>query len=348
MIRICLAFALGAAAAGFGAANAQDFFNQEWLLNPRLSNVYMQTVKANAIFETHRFTSIEGSVSKDGVANVKIELASLETGIDIRDVRMRFLMFETYKFPYAEISAKLDKARLQDISTKTRIIYPLKLELKMHGTVNEIETPVWITRINDATVSVASIQPVIVTAESVGLSKNLVKLMEVIGGTPIASGASITFDLVFGTGSLQPELAAAREIRVQQRAEQAAKNITAEACETRFTVVSEKSAIYFKTGSAEIDQESEPLLDSVVDIAKRCPSVKFNVNGHTDYVGGNDTNQRLSERRAKSVVNYLTAKGIDSARIQSAGYGETRPVAPNDTEENRARNRRIEFKVIKG
>ncbi len=124
--------------------------------------------------------------------------------------------------------------------------------------------------------------------------------------------------------------------------------ITAEACETRFEVISKTGAIYFKTGSAELDRESEPLLNSVVDIANRCPSVKIDVAGHTDNVGSESSNQRLSERRARSVVEYLTEKGINVGRIQSAGYGDTSPVAPNETEDDRAKNRRIEFKVKKG
>jgi outer membrane protein OmpA-like peptidoglycan-associated protein len=112
-------------------------------------------------------------------------------------------------------------------------------------------------------------------------------------------------------------------------------------------VISQTGAVYFKTGSAELDRESEPLLNSGADIANRCPSVRFEVEGHTDSIGGRRFNQRLSEQRAKSVVDYLMAKGVGAARIQSAGYGETRPVAPNNTEANRAKNRRIEFKVKK-
>jgi OOP family OmpA-OmpF porin len=111
--------------------------------------------------------------------------------------------------------------------------------------------------------------------------------------------------------------------------------------------VSQTGAIYFKTGSAELDKESEPLLNSVADIAKLCPMVKIDVAGHTDNVGGERRNQRLSEMRARSVVDYLTEKGIGAKRIQSAGYGGGCPVASNDTEDGKAKNRRIEFKVKK-
>ncbi len=347
MMRVFLALALFAAAMGSRSADAQEFLNQEWVLNPRLSNVYMQTVKNNAVFETHQFTAVEGSVSKNADVSVKIELNSIDTGVDVRNVRMRFLLFETYKFPYAEISAKLDKAKLKALATETRLSYPLTLTVGMHGVVKELKTIVWVTRISDTAVSVATIQPIIVTAETFGLNGGIAKLAEAVGGIPIASAASITFDLVFGTGSLKPELESARAAREKSRAEQASGAITAEACETRFAVISKTGAIYFKTGSADLDQESAPLLNSVVDIANRCPTVKIDVEGHTDSVGTQLSNQQLSEQRARSVVDYLTGKGVAAQRIHAAGYGDTRPDAPNDTEANRSKNRRIEFKVRK-
>jgi len=345
MISVCLA--LVAAAIGVDSARAEAALGEEWLLNPRLSNVYMQTVKNNAVFETHQFTAVEGSISKDADANVKIDLASIDSGVDVRDVRMRFLLFETYKFPHAEISAKLDKGKLQGLSTETRVTYPLDLTVSLHGIVKKIETVVWVTRINDTTVSVATIKPIIITAESFGLVAGIAKLAEAVGGIPIASAASISFDLVFATGSLKPVLVAARASRERSRAQEAASSITAEACETRLSVISKTGAIYFKSASADLDQQSAPLLDSVADIANRCPSVKIEVEGHTDSVGSKTSNQQLSEHRARSVVGYLTGRGIAVARIHAAGYGDTRPDLPNDTEANRSRNRRIEFKVKK-
>ena len=236
---------------------------------------------------------------------------------------------------------------MQALATQTRVKYPLTLKVGMHGITNEIKTEVWVTRIGDTTVSVATIEPIIVTAESFGLTKGVAKLAEAVGGILIAPAASISFDLVFGSGSLKPELEAARETRAKVKVAEAAKTITAEACETRFSVISKTGAIYFKTGSAELDKESEPLLNSVTDIAKRCPTVKIDVAGHTDNVGGERRNQRLSEMRAHAVVNYLTDKGIGAKRIQSAGYGGSKPVVPNDSDEDRAKNRRIEFKVRK-
>lgn len=346
-IRVCLVLALMTAAVGLRSANAQDFLNQDWVLNAAQSHVYMQTEKLNAVIEKHKFNSVEGGVNKDGDATVKIDLASIDTGIDLRDVRLRFLLFETFKFPNAIIATRLDKARLRELTTKNAVNYPLTLSVTMHGITNQMQTMVLVTRTSDTTVSVATTAPIVVTAESFGFMPGLAKLADAMGGIRIVPSASISFDLVFGTGSLTPELEAARASREKSKAEQEAKNITAEGCETRLNVISETNAIYFKTGSAELDKESEPLLNSGADIAKRCPAVKFDVEGHTDSIGSKGFNQALSEQRANSVVDYLTAKGVSPARIHSAGYGDTRPVAPNNSEANRAKNRRIEFKVTK-
>lgn len=341
-----LAFVLMAAGANGG--QAQEFLNREWLLNPTLSNVYMQSVKKNAIFETHQFTAVEGKIGADGEAKVTIDLNSLETNHDLRNTRMRFLLFETYKFPSAEISARLDKPKLQELDTKTRITYSLKFTLSLHGIEKELEAPVWVTRIADTTVSVATVKPIIVKADSFGLAEGIANLREAVGGIPIAAATSITFDLVFGTGVLTTELAAARQTREKTRATEAARTITTEECQNRFDVISKTGAIHFKTGSAELDDKSVPLLNSVADITGRCPAVSIDVAGHTDNVGNKNANQRLSEQRARSVVDYLTGKGIDAGRIQSAGFGDTRPLVPNDSEANRAKNRRIEFTVVKG
>jgi outer membrane protein OmpA-like peptidoglycan-associated protein/polyisoprenoid-binding protein YceI len=346
-MRIRLALVILAAIVGTRSADAQDILNQDWILDPSRSHVYMQTEKREGIIEKHQFTAVEGNIGRDGNATVRIDLNSIDTGIDLRNVRMRFLLFETYKFPYAEITAKLDKAKLQELTTRSRITYPLTLRVNMHGIINEMQTLVSIARTGNATVEVATIDPLPVTAESFDLVKGVGKLVDAMGGIRIVPSSPVSFDLVFGTGSLTPELEAARASREKNRAEQEARVIPAGECETRFSVISEAQAIYFKTGSAELDRTSEPMLDNAADIAKRCPSVKFDVEGHTDSVGTKAFNQRLSEQRAQSVVDYLTGKGTSAARIQSAGYGDTHPAAPNNSEANRSKNRRIEFRVKK-
>ncbi len=100
--------------------------------------------------------------------------------------------------------------------------------------------------------------------------------------------------------------------------------------------------IFFDFNSADLKDESKPELDRLVKFLKKNPRIKITLAGHTDIVGTEEYNQKLSERRAKAVADYLIKNGIDPLRINTVGYGSRKPVAPNDTEEGRAKNRRVE------
>lgn len=104
-----------------------------------------------------------------------------------------------------------------------------------------------------------------------------------------------------------------------------------------------KTAIRFETASTAVSAESMGLLKELAAITQTCPNVKIKVAGHTDASGSEEFNQKLSQGRAQAVSERLVELGVDSKRIATVGYGETRPVAGNDTEEGRALNRRIEF-----
>lgn len=104
--------------------------------------------------------------------------------------------------------------------------------------------------------------------------------------------------------------------------------------------------IYFETASDVIKGESNVSLDKLVGYLKVFKEVKVSVEGHTDNVGESAYNLDLSKRRAISVKNYLIAKGVSAARISSEGYGDSKPVANNETEEGKAKNRRVELKFF--
>ena len=104
--------------------------------------------------------------------------------------------------------------------------------------------------------------------------------------------------------------------------------------------------IFFDFNSASLKQESHVELDKLVAIMKANPSIRVEIGGHTDNVGTAAYNMKLSGDRAKSTVEYLVSKGVDVKRIESKGYGMTTPIASNDTEEGRSKNRRIEVKII--
>ncbi|MGO9290755.1 MAG: OmpA family protein [Polyangia bacterium] len=112
----------------------------------------------------------------------------------------------------------------------------------------------------------------------------------------------------------------------------------------KFTGVIE--GINFKTGSADILPGSYVMLDRAVKVLQDYPEVNLEISGHTDNRGKADYNRDLSQRRADAVKTYFVTRGIASQRLQSIGYGPTRPIADNKTQSGRATNRRTEFRLI--
>ncbi len=105
--------------------------------------------------------------------------------------------------------------------------------------------------------------------------------------------------------------------------------------------------ILFDTSKSTIKAESARVLSDITAILKKYPDSRFTIDGHTDSSGSDSFNQKLSESRAQSVMNYLVSNGINASRLMSAGYGESRPVADNGTKAGRAQNRRVEINLVK-
>jgi outer membrane protein OmpA-like peptidoglycan-associated protein len=101
--------------------------------------------------------------------------------------------------------------------------------------------------------------------------------------------------------------------------------------------------ILFDTGKDVIKPESLPTLKMILGLLEGDPSLKFSIEGHTDNQGNKAINQPLSEKRAAAVMAWLSGKGIDSARLKTKGFGDSKPIDTNDTPEGRANNRRVEF-----
>ncbi|MFD0793746.1 OmpA family protein [Mucilaginibacter litoreus] len=104
--------------------------------------------------------------------------------------------------------------------------------------------------------------------------------------------------------------------------------------------------IFFDTGKFELKAESKAELQKLSEFLKMNPAIRIEISGYTDDVGNDQANQTLSEKRAQSVYEYLTAGGTSAARLVYKGYGEAKPIAPNTSDENRALNRRTEFMII--
>lgn len=108
-----------------------------------------------------------------------------------------------------------------------------------------------------------------------------------------------------------------------------------------------KQRINFATGKATILSDSYPVLDDVIQVLRDYPTLRVEIGGHTDNVGDDNANQRLSKARADSVFEYFITRGIEASRMTTVGYGESRPIDTNKTESGRLNNRRVEFVILK-
>ena len=340
------------------------------MLNDAASSISFQTIKNGSKLETSSFASFTGSVSESGEANLVIKLDSIDTKIDLRNVRMRFLFFETFKYPEATVRAIVDPAAIANLTQLGRIKLPVTFTLDLHGIQNELQAETVVTALAGQQVSVTSVSPITIPTSLFGLDEGVRKLEEAAGVTIVPMG-SVSFNLVFDTSSelsdsettisqtdtsdstesvVTPQTdtvatVAASEPQPESVALETQGDFSLSECAGRFDILSQTGAILFRSGSSQLDPESEPILSAVVNIVRRCPGIKLRVAGHTDSLGSEISNLRLSESRARQVVDYLTDSGIDAARIRYIGYGESQPVAPNDTPRNRGRNRRIEFSI---
>lgn len=104
--------------------------------------------------------------------------------------------------------------------------------------------------------------------------------------------------------------------------------------------------VFFDVDKYDLKTESNSELNRVIKLLKDNANMRIEVSGHTDATGNDQRNMILSENRAKSVADYLIANGVDASRIQSKGYGKTKPVATNDTEAGRQQNRRVQFTIL--
>ncbi|MCK5769423.1 OmpA family protein [Algiphilus sp.] len=113
-----------------------------------------------------------------------------------------------------------------------------------------------------------------------------------------------------------------------------------------FDDIMELRGVTFELDSERLRPDAETVLSYVVDILKRYPEMEVEIAGHTCDLGSAEYNESLSQRRAQSVVDYLESQGVDGARLDATGYGESEPQLPNTSEANRERNRRVEMRVL--
>ncbi|MFV0491457.1 MAG: OmpA family protein [Pseudorhodobacter sp.] len=331
------------------AVRAQDeLFAPGWTLQPQASRLSFQSVKNSTVVESSSFATLSGMIDANGKTEVKVALDSVDTKIDLRNVRMRFLFFETFNFPEATITTQVDPALLSDLSTIRRKTVPVSYSIDLHGVTQNYDADVAVTLLTDDLVSISSSTPISLSVADFNLQEGLNKLQDA-ANVEIIPSATVSFDLMFardtasGTAPAQTEGTAEKPVSVALEAE---GDFDAEACRGRFEILSRTGNIYFASGSARLENKSSALLDSLADIIARCPAMVIEIGGHTDNIGSAAANERLSRARAGSVAEYLRGKGLPQDRLVSTGYGEAEPIADNATADGRQKNRRIAFRVL--
>ena len=352
LIRMRLALTLIALLAPLPLVAQDASFAPGWQVDSQSSQLRFQSVKNVTKVESSTFAAFSGALEADGALSLHVFLDSVDTKIDLRNVRMRFLLFETFRFPEALITAQINPADLADLPKLRRKTIHLAYTLDLHGVQKQLETDVAVTMVDDETVVVSSTVPVVIATDDFGLAGGVQKLQEAANVVIIPSG-TVSFDLTLkrngGAAPAQPattptEAAPASDPTVV--AQEPTGDLDLEACTGRFEILSRSGNINFHSGSARLQASSAPLLDSVADIIARCPGLKIEVSGHTDADGSPAANQVLSQQRAKAVVRYLVQKGLAADRFTAIGYGEDKPIFANDTSEHKSRNRRIEFALV--
>jgi outer membrane protein OmpA-like peptidoglycan-associated protein len=148
---------------------------------------------------------------------------------------------------------------------------------------------------------------------------------------------------VFAAPAAAPAAPAASPAAASSPASAAA--VAAAACEAEFAKLLSTARIEFVSGSAVIGAASAKLLDQLAQAARGCPG-SISIEGHTDDIGEEASNLRLSEARAGAVLAALVQRGVARERLRALGHGESKPLAANDSDAGRAANRRIEFKAL--
>lgn len=146
-------------------------------------------------------------------------------------------------------------------------------------------------------------------------------------------------------GSIGSELPQGWTAKAEVSVKPVASAVDPTVCQQLFFDLLGKAKIRFDSGKATIDKDSMGLLDKLIETALRCPTANIEVAGHTDSDGDSNGNMTLSEKRAQAVADYLIKAGLPTDRLRAVGYGSTQPVAANDTDEGKAKNRRIDFVV---
>ncbi|MFW5634315.1 MAG: YceI family protein [Erythrobacter sp.] len=168
-----------------------------WSIDGAASSLSYVSVKAGEIAEANSFSGLSGSVSPEGAARIEIDLATVETKVDIRNERMREIFFEVAQFPTANVTAQIAPATFTALKVGESTVQPLAATLALKGVEAPVETEVRVTRIAEDRVLATTVEPVIVHADAFGLGEGIEQLRELADLPSITPAVPVTFALAF-------------------------------------------------------------------------------------------------------------------------------------------------------
>ncbi len=168
-----------------------------WDLDPAASSLTVVSVKNGGVAETHRFTDLTGAVAENGVALVAIGLGSVETGIEIRDERMRELLFDLPSHPFALVTTRVDLAALEALAVGAVREIPAPIGVEANGASVSTDTVLLVQRLGPDRVAVATAEPVAIDAREFGFGAGVEALRAVAGLDAIAPVVPVSVWLVF-------------------------------------------------------------------------------------------------------------------------------------------------------
>ena len=169
----------------------------QWELDSTKSAVNFVSIKNGAVAEVHSFRDMVGYVSNDGTVQLNIALGSVDTLIEIRDQRMREMLFETVTFPSAKVEAAVDPKIITELSRGGTLTTDLKLKLSLHGVEKSFLVPVVLIGETQERIQVFTTRPLILNAADFGLEAGIAALQKVAGLDAISTAVPVTVHLVF-------------------------------------------------------------------------------------------------------------------------------------------------------
>ena len=172
----------------------------EWELNSADSSFYYVTSKAAAISEINTFNNLSGNIDNNGSAILEIDLASVDTAIEIRNQRVKDMLFETQQYPTATVNIDIDSSALANMDAGTSTVASYNYSLSLHGVTTELIADLRLTKVSDSQIEIQPAQPLIIGASLFGLAEGVEALREVAGLPSINPNVIVDFSLSFDEG----------------------------------------------------------------------------------------------------------------------------------------------------